>query len=91
MRVLAISGSLRAGSNNTALLRALADEAPEGVEVVHQVLLNGGQIVRLRGAGEGIGRDETGERTEQGRTAAHREFSREASGVSGGERTIGVV
>ena len=33
MRVLAISGSLRRDSNNTALLRALAEEAPEGVEV----------------------------------------------------------
>jgi chromate reductase len=34
MRVLAISGSLRADSNNTGLLRALREEAPEGVEVV---------------------------------------------------------
>ena len=34
MRVLAISGSLRRDSNNTALLRALAEEAPTGVEVV---------------------------------------------------------
>ena len=33
MRVLAISGSLRAASHNTALLRALAEEAPAGVEV----------------------------------------------------------
>jgi len=33
MRVLAISGSLRAASTNTALLRALREEAPEGVEV----------------------------------------------------------
>jgi chromate reductase, NAD(P)H dehydrogenase (quinone) len=33
VRVLAISGSLRDGSNNTALLRALREEAPEGVEV----------------------------------------------------------
>jgi len=33
MHVLAISGSLRAGSNNTALLRALREEAPEGVDV----------------------------------------------------------
>ena len=33
MRVLAISGSLRSGSNNTALLRALREEAPSGVEV----------------------------------------------------------
>src|SRR5581483_10540226 len=33
MRVLAISGSLRDASWNTALLRALRDEAPEDVEV----------------------------------------------------------
>ena len=33
MRILAISGSLRSGSNNTALLRALHDEAPEAVEL----------------------------------------------------------
>jgi chromate reductase len=33
MRVLAISGSLRRDSNNTALLRALRVEAPAGVEV----------------------------------------------------------
>src|SRR5262245_53076836 len=33
MRVLAISGSLRAGSYNTALARAAADVAPAGVEV----------------------------------------------------------
>ena len=33
MRVLAISGSLRSGSYSTALLRALAEEAPEGVEL----------------------------------------------------------
>jgi chromate reductase len=33
MRILAISGSLREASNNTALLRALRGEAPEGVEV----------------------------------------------------------
>jgi chromate reductase, NAD(P)H dehydrogenase (quinone) len=33
MRILAISGSLRSGSNNTSLLRALRDVAPEGVEV----------------------------------------------------------
>jgi chromate reductase len=33
MRVLAISGSLRADSYNTALLRALREEAPDGVEV----------------------------------------------------------
>jgi chromate reductase len=34
MRVLAISGSLRDASYNTALLRALREEAPEGVEVI---------------------------------------------------------
>ena len=33
MRVLAISGSLRRDSNNTALLRALREEAPGGVQV----------------------------------------------------------
>lgn len=33
MRVLAISGSLRGDSNSTALLRALREEAPAGVEV----------------------------------------------------------
>ena len=33
MRVLAISGSLRAGSHNTSLLRAVAELAPAGVEV----------------------------------------------------------
>ncbi len=31
MNLLGLSGSLRAGSLNTALLRALAEEAPEGV------------------------------------------------------------
>ena len=34
MRILAISGSLRAASSNTALLRAAGALAPEGVEVV---------------------------------------------------------
>ena len=34
MRILAISGSLRAGSSNTALVRATKEVAPEGVEVV---------------------------------------------------------
>ena len=34
MRILAISGSLRDASNSTALLRALREEAPEGVEIV---------------------------------------------------------
>jgi chromate reductase len=34
MNVLAISGSLRAASHNTALLRAAAELAPGGVEVV---------------------------------------------------------
>ena len=33
MRILTISGSLRAASHNTALLRAAAELAPEGVEV----------------------------------------------------------
>ena len=33
MRVLAISGSLRSDSNSTALLRALREEAPSGVEI----------------------------------------------------------
>jgi chromate reductase len=33
MRVLAISGSLRRDSNNTALLRALREEAPPEVEI----------------------------------------------------------
>jgi chromate reductase len=33
VRVLAISGSLRAASHNTALLRAAAERAPEDVEV----------------------------------------------------------
>jgi chromate reductase len=33
MRVLAISGSLRAASHNTALLRHVAERAPEGVDV----------------------------------------------------------
>ena len=32
MKILAISGSLRAASHNTALLRAAAELAPEGVE-----------------------------------------------------------
>lgn len=34
MRILGVSGSLRAGSSNTALLRALPALAPEGVEIV---------------------------------------------------------
>jgi chromate reductase len=33
VRILAVSGSLRAGSYNTNLLRAAAEAAPEGVEV----------------------------------------------------------
>ena len=33
MRILAVSGSLRAGSYNTHLLRAAMEAAPEGVEV----------------------------------------------------------
>ncbi|HET9073772.1 MAG TPA: NAD(P)H-dependent oxidoreductase, partial [Solirubrobacteraceae bacterium] len=32
-KIIAISGSLRAGSLNTAVLRAAASRAPEGVEV----------------------------------------------------------
>lgn len=34
MRILTISGSLRAASHNTAMLRAAAELAPSGVEVV---------------------------------------------------------
>lgn len=34
MRILGISGSLRAGSSNAALLRAAAALAPDGVEIV---------------------------------------------------------
>jgi chromate reductase len=33
MRILAVSGSLRADSYNTSLLRAAAEAAPEGIEV----------------------------------------------------------
>ena len=33
MRILAVSGSLRADSHNTSLLRAAVEAAPEGVEV----------------------------------------------------------
>jgi chromate reductase len=33
MKILAVSGSLRAGSHNAALLRAAAEEAPAGVEL----------------------------------------------------------
>jgi chromate reductase len=33
MRILAISGALRSGSHNTALLRALREEAPAGIEI----------------------------------------------------------
>ena len=33
MKILAVSGSLRAGSHNTALLHAAIEAAPEGVEV----------------------------------------------------------
>ncbi|HZT92295.1 MAG TPA: NADPH-dependent FMN reductase [Gaiellaceae bacterium] len=33
MRILAVSGSLRSGSYNTGLLRALREEAPDGVDV----------------------------------------------------------
>ncbi len=35
MRILAISGSLRAGSYNTLLLRAAEQQAPAGVEIDH--------------------------------------------------------
>jgi chromate reductase len=41
MRILTISGSLRAGSHNTALLRAAAELAPAGVEVVQYDGLDG--------------------------------------------------
>ena len=34
MQILAVSGSLRADSHNTSLLRAAAEAAPEGVEIV---------------------------------------------------------
>ena len=34
MRILTISGSLRAASHNTAMLRAAAELAPAGVEVL---------------------------------------------------------
>ena len=34
LTILALSGSLRAGSTNTALLKAAAELAPEGVTVV---------------------------------------------------------
>src|SRR3954453_3247977 len=33
MRIVAISGSLRSDSHNTALLRMAAEEAPAGVEI----------------------------------------------------------
>ena len=33
MKILAVSGSLRAGSFNSSLLRAAVEAAPEGVEV----------------------------------------------------------
>ena len=33
MKILAVSGSLRAGSHNTSLLQAAIDAAPEGVDV----------------------------------------------------------
>jgi chromate reductase len=64
MRVLAISGSLRAASHNTALLRAAAELAPEGVEVElydglellpaynedHDTGSGPAEVARLRGA-----------------------------------------
>ncbi len=34
MKILAMSGSLRAASSNTAVLRAAARLAPDGVEIV---------------------------------------------------------
>ena len=36
MRVLGLSGSLRRGSLNTALLRAAAERLPAGVELVEE-------------------------------------------------------
>jgi chromate reductase len=33
LRILAVSGALRSGSYNTGLLRALREEAPDGVEI----------------------------------------------------------
>ena len=64
MRILTISGSLRAASHNTALLRAAADLAPAGVEVVpydgldrlphynedHDTDAPSGEVARLREA-----------------------------------------
>ncbi|MBV9802643.1 MAG: NAD(P)H-dependent oxidoreductase [Solirubrobacterales bacterium] len=41
MRILTISGSLRAGSHNSALLRAAAELAPAGVEVLAYQGLDG--------------------------------------------------
>ena len=41
MRILTISGSLRAASHNTALLQAAAELAPDGVEVVPYTGLGG--------------------------------------------------
>jgi chromate reductase len=38
MKILTLSGSLRKGSYNTTLCRAVAELAPEGVEVVHHDL-----------------------------------------------------
>ena len=48
MRVLAISGSLRSGSNNAALLRALREEAPSGIDVELWDGLRGDPAVRRR-------------------------------------------
>jgi chromate reductase len=41
MRILTVSGSLRAASHNTALLRAAAELAPAGVEIVPYEGLDG--------------------------------------------------
>lgn len=38
LRIVGISGSLRRGSLNTALLRAAVDRAPEGVEIVGETI-----------------------------------------------------
>ena len=37
MKILAISGSLRSGSYNTALLRAAAEEGPRVVELLETI------------------------------------------------------
>ena len=51
MRVLAVSGSVRRDSYNTSLLRALAEEAPSGVDVelavghAHEKLDGHGELI----------------------------------------------